>query len=64
MEVLMEEQGLDHSCEEEKDSVDIAMPVRVTLILGEIDHQPVSSVYVYIKLPILLHVCCVCIIII
>ena len=48
MEVLMEKQGLDNGCEEEKDSIDIAMPVWITLILGEIDHQPVSRVYVIV----------------
>ena len=39
MEVLVEEQRLDHSRQEQENSIDVAMPVRITLILGEIDHQ-------------------------
>jgi hypothetical protein len=42
MEVLVEEQGLDHGRQEQDNSIDIAMPVRITLILGEIDHQPAN----------------------
>ena len=38
----MEEQRLDHSRQEQENSIDIAMPVRITLILGEIDHQSVK----------------------
>ena len=39
MEVLVEEERLDHRRQEQENSIDIAMPVRITLILGEIDHQ-------------------------
>ena len=35
----MEEERLDHSRQEQENGIDIAMPVRITLILGEIDHQ-------------------------
>ena len=40
MEVLVEEERLNHSCEEEENSIDITTPFGITLILGEIDHQP------------------------
>ena len=43
MEVLMKEQGLNNGIQEEKDSIDIAMPIRITLAFGEVNHQPVSE---------------------
>ena len=42
MEVLMEEEGLDNGREEEENSIDIATPIRITLVLGEVDHQPAN----------------------
>ena len=41
MEVLVEEKGLDQCRHKQQDSVKVAMPVRLGLVLGELDHQPV-----------------------
>ena len=42
MEVLVEEQRLDHGSQEQQHSIEIAMPVRLGVILGEPDHQPAA----------------------
>ena len=43
MEILVEKQGLDHSGEEENNSIDIATPIGITLILCKINHQPLRD---------------------
>jgi len=39
VEVLVQEEGLDHSCHKEEDSIEVAIPVWLRLVLSECDHQ-------------------------
>lgn len=52
MEVLVEKQGLDHSCQKEENSIEIPTPARLTTIFGKINHQPVC---------VSIHTSCTCI---
>ena len=38
VEVLMQQQGLNHSSNKQKDGIKISMPVRLRFIFGEPDH--------------------------
>ena len=40
MEVLVEEQGLHKCCHKQEESIKVAMPVRLSLVFGELNHQP------------------------